>query len=128
MKRKKINEKEMADDKGKFLMSGLTIIMMGTLFIYFLWSVINGRYIVNFSVDSIVGVISFVILIKNIKCKYDVLKKYHESLNNYKFIDIASFLICLFIKIIIQMPFDFSLIILLASYYISKNKFYQTLN
>lgn len=128
MKKKKFTEKEILEDKGKFLMASLTIIMMGTLFVYFLWACIKGKYIINFSVDAIVGAISFVILVKNLKCKYDVLKKHEQYLNNYKFIDLSSFVICIFIKIFVNIPFDFSLLILLIAYYLSKNKFYKEIN
>ena len=78
MKSKKNTDRQINEDKGKFLMASLTIIMTGTLFIYFLWSVINAKYIINFSVDAIVGAISFVILIRNLKLKYNILKKYNE--------------------------------------------------
>ena len=128
MKSKKNTDRQINEDKGKFLMASLTIIMTGPLFIYFLWSVINAKYIINFSVDAIVGAISFVILIRNLKLKYNILKKYNELLNNYKFIDLSSFVICLFIKIFVKIPFDFSLVILLCSYYITKNKFYKNLS
>lgn len=128
MKSKKNTDRQINEDKGKFLMASLTIIMTGTIFIYFLWSVINAKYIINFSVDAIVGAISFVILIRNLKLKYNILKKYNELLNNYKFIDLSSFVICLFIKIFVKIPFDFSLVILLCSYYITKNKFYKNLS
>lgn len=128
MRKRKISEKEIKEDKGKFLMANLTIIMMGTLFVYFLWSVVNAKYIVNFSIDAIVGTISLVLMIRNFKLKYEVLKKYEEILNQYKFIDLASFLTCIFVKIIVKIPFDFSLIILLLAYYISKIKFYKKIN
>ena len=128
MKKRKISLEEVNEDKGKFLMSALTIIMSGTLFVYFLYAVIYSRFIVNFSIDAIVGTISLVFLLRNLKMKYSIIKKYEEILDFYKFIDLSSFLICIFIKIMVNLPFDFSLIILLLAYYISKIKINKTID
>ena len=73
---RRITPKEMSEDKAKISLTGLTIIMMGTLFIYFLWAVINSKFLVNFSIDALVGVIALVILIRNLKIKYRKIKKY----------------------------------------------------
>lgn len=119
---RRITPKEMAEDKAKVSLTGLTIIMMGTLFIYFLWAVINSKFLVNFSVDSLVGVVAFVILVRNLKLKYDVIKKY-TSEKQFMILDFVTFVLCFLIKVVVQIPFDFSLIILLLSHYATKQIF-----
>lgn len=119
---RRITPKEMAEDKAKVSLTGLTIIMMGTLFIYFLWAVINSKFLVNFSIDSLVGVVAFVILVRNLKLKYDVIKKY-TSEKQFMILDFVAFVICFLIKVVVQIPFDFSLIILLLSHYATKQIF-----
>ena len=119
---RRITPKEMAEDKAKVSLTGLTIIMMGTLFIYFLWAVINSKFLVNFSIDSLVGVVAFVILVRNLKLKYDVIKKY-TSEKQFMILDFVAFVLCFLIKVVIQIPFDFSLIILLLSHYATKQIF-----
>jgi hypothetical protein len=119
---RRITPKEMAEDKAKVSLTGLTIIMMGTLFIYFLWAVINSKFLVNFSVDSLVGVVAFVILVRNLKLKYDVIKKY-TSEKQFMILDFVAFVLCFLIKVVVQIPFDFSLIILLLSHYATKQIF-----
>ena len=119
---RRITPKEMAEDKAKVSLTGLTIIMMGTLFIYFLWAVINSKFLVNFSVDALVGVVAFVILVRNLKLKYDVIKKY-TSEKQFMILDFVAFVLCFLIKVVVQIPFDFSLIILLLSHYATKQIF-----
>ena len=119
---RRITPKEMAEDKAKVSLTGLTIIMMGTLFIYFLWAVINSKFLVNFSVDSLVGVVAFVILVRNLKLKYDIIKKY-TSEKQFMILDFVAFVLCFLIKVVVQIPFDFSLIILLLSHYATKQIF-----
>lgn len=119
---RRITPKEMSEDKSKISLTGLTIIMMGTLFIYFLWAVINSKFLVNFSIDSLVGVVAFVILVRNLKLKYDVIKKY-TSEKQFMILDFVAFVLCFLIKVVVQIPFDFSLIILLLSHYATKQIF-----
>ena len=119
---RRITPKEMAEDKAKVSLTGLTIIMMGTLFIYFLWAVINSKFLVNFSVDALVGVVAFVILVRNLKLKYDVIKKY-TSEKQFMILDFVAFVLCFLIKVVVKIPFDFSLIILLISHYATKQIF-----
>ena len=119
---RRITPKEMAEDKAKVSLTGLTIIMMGTLFIYFLWAVINSKFLVNFSIDALVGVVAFVILVRNLKLKYDIIKKY-TSEKQFMILDFVAFVLCFLIKVVIQIPFDFSLIILLLSHYATKQIF-----
>ena len=119
---RRITPKEMAEDKAKVSLTGLTIIMMGTLFIYFLWAVINSKFLVNFSIDSLVGVVAFVILVRNLKLKYDIIKK-NTSEKQFMILDFVAFVLCFLIKVVVQIPFDFSLIILLLSHYATKQIF-----
>ena len=119
---RRITPKEMSEDKSKISLTGLTIIMMGTLFIYFLWAVINSKFLVNFSIDALVGVVALVILIRNLKIKYSIIKKY-TSEKQFMILDLVAFVLCFLIKVVVQIPFDFSLIILLLSHYATKQIF-----
>lgn len=119
---RRITPKEMSEDKSKISLTGLTIIMMGTLFIYFLWAVINSKFLVNFSIDALVGVVALVILIRNLKVKYSVIKKY-TSEKQFMILDLVAFVLCFLIKVVVKIPFDFSLIILLVSHYATKQIF-----
>lgn len=119
---KQKNKQNREKDNEKIVMSGLSIVMFQTLFIYFLWSVINNKFLVNFSIDAIVGVLSFVLLVRNLKIKYEVIKRYSQ-INSFLAFDVIGFLVCILIKLLMESPFDFSLPILLVIYYITKKKF-----
>ena len=103
---RRITPKEMSEDKSKISLTGLTIIMMGTLFIYFLWAVINNKFLVNFSIDALVGVVALVILVRNLKIKYDTIKKY-TSEKQFMILDVIAFTLCFLIKVVVKIPFDF---------------------
>lgn len=119
---RRITQKEIAEDKSKISLTGLTIIMMGTLFIYFLWAVINSKFLVNFSIDALVGVVAFILLVRNLKIKYSTIKKY-TSEKQFMILDLMAFVLCFLIKVVVKVPFDFSLIILLISHYATKQIF-----
>lgn len=119
---KQKNKQNREKDNEKIVMSGLSIVMFQTLFIYFLWSVINNKFLVNFSIDAIVGVLSLVLLVRNLKIKYEVVKRYSQ-INSFLAFDVIGFLVCILIKLLMESPFDFSLPILLVIYYITKKKF-----
>lgn len=122
MAKKKIQHKNFEEDKGKFIMSGLTIVMMATLVIYFIGAMIRKDYLVSFSIDLIVAAIALAMLLRNLVIKYKILKNY-GSVNDFALLDFFSILLCIMIKIAFKIPFDLSLPILVMSYFISKKKF-----
>lgn len=115
--KKKLNE----DKKAKFIMSGLTIVMMTTLVIYYIGAIITKKYLISFSIDSIVGVLAFAILIKNLSIKYKLLEEFNNK-KEFILLDVVSIVLCLMTKISFKLPFDVSLPILVISYFISKKK------
>lgn len=120
--KKKLNE----DKKAKFIMSGLTIVMMTTLVIYYIGAIITKKYLISFSIDSIVGVLAFAILIKNLSIKYKLLEEFNNK-KEFILLDVVSIVLCLMTKISFKLPFDVSLPILVISYFISKKKFEKIL-
>lgn len=117
-----IDKKSKEDYKAKFIMSGLTIVMMATLVVYYIGAVINKRFLISFSIDSIVGVVAFGFLLRNLSIKYKVIKEF-TSPKEFIILDVLSILLCIMIKFAFEIPFDISLPILVISYYISKKKF-----
>lgn len=61
---------QVLQEKEQFQMSSLIAIICETLVIYFLWAIIQERYLINFSVDAVVGVLAGVFLIRNLQVKY----------------------------------------------------------
>lgn len=122
MAKKQIKEGKFREDFSKLSLTGLTIIMSATLVIYFLWALISGRYLVNFTIDSLVGVVAFVFMLRFFKVKYSIIKKYTRT-REFVLIDFLSILLCFLVKAAVKLPFDFSLPILLVSHYVTKNLF-----
>lgn len=118
---KQLKEKMLHDDKVKFQLSGIWSVATGTLVIYFLWAVISQDFLINFSIDAIVGAVAILFLYRNMKVQLKLLKAYGIA-KNYILLDIAAFLLCFMLKIAIQF-IDISLIVLLITYYIQKRRF-----
>lgn len=114
------------DAKGKYIMSGIVIIMTCTLLIFFLTAILTENFVINFSIDAIVGALAILFLVRNLKIKYKLLKKYTNPLN-YLYFDVASIVLCIVLKIFMPASFDYSLVILFIAYYASKKKFDKAL-
>ena len=115
------------DDLGKFIMTGLAIVAMGTLVLHFLRALIYQKFLVNFSVDALVGVASLVFLYVNFRSKYRLLSTYPGNARFYLY-DLLAFGISIAVKLLSPLPLDFSLVILFAFYYLSKRYFNQLLD
>ena len=124
---KKMVEQVVQSDKGKFVMSGIVIVMTGTLLVFFLVAILTGKFLFNIWVDGIVGALSIVFLYRNMKIKYRLVKRYTAS-RDYLYLDIASFVLCFLLKIWLPVSFDFSLIILFIAHFVSKKKFEKMLD
>ena len=118
----KIKEQRVHDDQNKFTIASIVIVMMATLFLFFLRAVITRSFVVNFSVDAIVGAIALVLLVRNLHIKYRLIDQYVDTKRWYQMIDGTSFVLCVLLKFLFPPVFDFSLILLFISFVIQKKK------
>jgi hypothetical protein len=109
------------DDHTKFMMSGLTVIMSGTLCIYFVYAVCSQKFLLNFSLDALIGSIAFAFLIINIRKKLQIAKRYSSG-RELILLEGISFLICALLKMVIPSMFDLSVVILFIAYMTEKKK------
>lgn len=123
---KKIKEELVQKEIEKFKISGMVIVMMATLVFFFLKAVISGKYLINFSIDAIVGALAIVFLFRNMQVKYRIVKRdsdfqYHRNL------DVLSFVLCGLLKIWLSPFIDVSFIVLLVSYFLQRKRFEMAL-
>lgn len=76
----------------------------------------------NFSVDAIVGAIALVFFYRNMKLKIQLIKIY-TPVRDYLYMDIASFVMCILLKMWLPPAFDVSIIVLVIAYYVQRRKF-----
>lgn len=118
---------EIGDDfMTQYMMSGLMIIMCGTLAIFFLNAIITQKFLVAFSVDAIVGTIALLFLYRNLRLKYKIVNNMYRG-KDILYLDIVAFILCILLKIVVKQV-DLSLFILMIDYYFSKSKFKKSLN
>ncbi|WP_290092275.1 hypothetical protein [uncultured Dubosiella sp.] len=106
----------------KFTMTGLMIIMTGTMVLFFLRAVLAQTYFINFSVDAIVGAIGAVILFSNFRVKYRMIRSCTNS-KDFLYMDISSFVLSALLKMMLPPNIDFTLVVLIVAYFIEKRKF-----
>ncbi|MDY6085143.1 MAG: hypothetical protein SPI19_00110 [Peptoniphilaceae bacterium] len=115
------SEESREELEGQLVMSGITLIISGTLFLYFLRAVFYSDFLVNFSVDAIVGTLALIFLVRSLRTKYRLLK--HSALRSYSIqMDVASFILAALLRLFWQIPFDFSLPILTISYFFQRRR------
>lgn len=121
-----MKEKDRKENSNIFILTGISIIISATIFIYFLGSLVRNDYLIHYAIDSIIGIISLIFMVKNLITKHKMIKKYTKK-KFFIAMDILSILLSLMIKIFIPIAFDFTLVILLISYFVSKKSFDQLL-
>lgn len=123
---KKALKEECMNAQSEMTLCSIVIIMTGTLFVYFLSAVLFESYVINFSVDAIVGSIALVLLVRNEILKTRLSKKYLQT-KEYLYMDILA-IIFSFLCHLMMRHFDITLIVLLAVYYFSKHKWTKIMN
>lgn len=119
---KSILQEQIKNDQEKFIMSNIAIVISVTLVFFFLNAVIRQIYVINFSVDAIVGSVALIFALKNFQIKYSVIKEY-TSIKDYALMDGCSILICLLLKTWLPSDLDFSLFVLMVNYFVQKRNF-----
>ena len=119
---KKHAEKMVCRDDEKLKIGNMMLVMSVTLTLFFLKAVLFSSYVVNFSVDAIVGCLAFVFSFINVRTKYRTLKRYN-LVRDFIYLDGLSLLLCILFKMFFPVQVDFSLIILLVDYYLCKKRF-----
>ena len=122
---KKFTHRQIEDDKTKIMLSGMMIIMTGTLVLFFIRAIIARQFVIHFAVDAIVGSIGLVLLVVNLRLKYRVIHMYMPEDNRFLFMDGITFAICIAFKFLVPMTLDASLIFLLVTYFFTKRRFSQ---
>lgn len=117
---KKIKEEKKASIQTQYVLCSLMIMMTGTMLIYFVNAIFRESYVINFSIDAIVGSVALVLFIRNEWLKYRITKACLNK-KDYMLYDLLTLIFCILLKFFIY-HFDVSLIIFIASYYFSKRR------
>lgn len=119
---KKHAEKMVVRDDEKLKICNMMLVMSVTLTLFFLKAVLFSSYVVNFSVDAIVGCAALVFSLINVRTKYRTLQRY-DLVRDFVYLDVLSLILCILFKMFFPVQVDFSLIILLVDYYLCKKRF-----
>lgn len=108
------------EDLGKFRISGMIMMICATLVCLFIRSVILNTYLINFSVDAIIGVLAFAGLLLNLSTSMQTVGLY-GSTRDFWLLDGAAAVLW-FLLLILFPQFDTSLLLFLLTYFIERRK------
>jgi len=100
----------------------MMLVMSVTLTLFFFKAVLTQKFMVNFSIDAIIGCAAFVFAFMNVRTKYRTLKRY-DLVRDFIYLDVLSLILCILFKISFPVQVDFSLVILIVDYYLCKKRF-----
>lgn len=123
----KILEQQLQDAQTRFTLSNIVLTVTATLVCFFLGAIIRRIYVINFSVDAIVGVVAAVIAFQNCRVKYRLLRLYTKSRDFY-ILDGAALLLSVLMKFVLPANVDVSLFIFMMAYFSEKRKFDKILD
>ncbi|MEY8381375.1 hypothetical protein [Ileibacterium valens] len=113
--------------EGQFQMAGLMSVMSAFLSFLYIWAVIDERYLINFSVDSVVGIAALFFLFHNMRMQLRLIRS-TDSINRYLMLDVAAVLLSFLFRMWLPAGFDVSLAIFIVCFFIEKKWFDQALN
>ena len=119
---KKHAEKMVVRDDEKLKICNMMLVMSVTLTVFFFKAVLTQKFMVNFSIDAIIGCAAFVFAFMNVRTKYKTLKR-QDLVRDFVYLDVLSLILCILFKMFFPVQVDFSLIILLVDYYLCKKRF-----
>ncbi|WP_317300612.1 hypothetical protein [Allobaculum stercoricanis] len=108
-------------DMTNFRLSGMIMMITGSLFCMFIKAWMTENYLVNFSIDALIGVAAGAIFILNLGSQTRTVGYYGKTLDFF-LMDGAIFVLWFLLMMMIE-AFDFSLLLFLIVYFLQKKRF-----
>lgn len=112
--------------EGQFQMAGLMAVMSAFLSFLFVWAVIEDRYLINFSVDAIVGIAALFFLIHNLRMQLRLIRSVDQP-GRYLLLDVSALALSFLFRMWLPAGFDVSLAIFIICFFIEKKWFSEAL-
>ncbi len=109
------------EDLTVFRMSGMISMICASLVCMFIKAVLSTNYLVNFSVDALIGTVALVLLVLDLTSQLKTVG-YYGSIKYFVLLDVLA-LVLWFLLTYLFPAFDTSLILFLIAYYFEKKRF-----
>ncbi|MCD7950707.1 MAG: hypothetical protein LUG12_10690 [Erysipelotrichaceae bacterium] len=120
MSYKKQSQQIKNEDKQKYSIASILIIMCGYIVVLFLKEFLNQNYLIHFYIDSLIAVVAFYITLRQILGIHHLIKKYHISMRPLIII-IVGFILSLFVTCLTYAsPFDITFLLIVIALITSK--------
>jgi hypothetical protein len=114
------NKQEIID---KYTICGLWVTMSASIVLLCIKGVLAQNFLVNFYIDTLVGIIAFYVMIHNIKTQFGLLKEKTAFI-----VQIVSVVVGIVLTVLTcNSPFDFSFLILVIGMIVSRKIFIKQL-
>lgn len=117
-----MKEKLKQQDYEKLTISGIWLVFSVCLLLLFFKNLITETYLINFSIDLIAAAVAAVLAVRNYQVRWHVIKQ-SEKKSFYLGMDIITLALCVVVKVFAQGNFDVSYLLLVISYFVSKQRY-----
>lgn len=114
-----MKEKLKQQDYEKLTISGIWLVFSVCLLLLFFKNLITETYLINFSIDLIAAAVAAVLAVRNYQVRWHIIKQ-SEKKSFYLGMDIITLALCVVVKVFAQGNFDVSYLLLVISYFVSK--------
>ncbi len=106
-------------DYEKVIIASIWVVFTLSMVLFFLNNLVTGKYLINYWLDALIGCVAGAIAFQNYRIKHRIIKRYNFK-SIYKYLDIVTILMCVFIKIISKSNFDITYLLLVISFFVTK--------
>ncbi|WP_075876292.1 hypothetical protein [Merdibacter massiliensis] len=117
-----MKEKLKQQDYEKLTISGIWLVFSVCLLLLFFKNLITETYLINFSIDLIAAAVAAVLAVRNYQVRWHIIKQ-SEKKSFYLGMDIITLALCVVVKVFAQGNFDVSYLLLVISYFVSKQRY-----
>lgn len=117
-----MKEKLKQQDYEKLTISGIWLVFSVCLLLLFFKNLITETYLINFSIDLIAAAVAAVLAVRNYQVRWHIIKR-SEKKSFYLGMDIITLALCVVVKVFAQGNFDVSYLLLVISYFVSKQRY-----
>ncbi len=118
----RMKEKLKQQDYEKLTISGIWIVFGVSILLLFFKNLLTGQYLINFSIDLIATAIAFALSLRNYQLRWRIINR-SKNRSLYFGLDAVTFALCIVVKLFAKGNFDISYLLLVISYFVSKQQF-----
>lgn len=111
-------------DQEKFTIASIWEVFSAFIVLLFLKNWIREDYLLGYSFDILIAILASYFMIRAFLVKRTIIYRYHFP-KGYLALDVLTFVLCCFIKLVVETNFDITFLLLVIAYLITQRKIKQ---